>query len=133
MNTTTVRFPTTQFRSIPSPIGESKIGVFFTRASTIPRDLGDWREVNPREINCRSAVYRAISQTLTHEPARFHEGNRGITLVAGDLNFDHQFAAPIESASLSRNRRRVRRATSSLTANGSLSLCGRELVVTSIV
>src|SRR5438094_9884489 len=88
MNIATVRFPTTQFRSIPSPVGESKIGVFFTPASTVPRDLWDWREVNPREINRRSAVYHAISQTLTQEPARFHERNRGITLVAGDLNFD---------------------------------------------
>lgn len=57
-------------------------------SATIPRDLWDWREVNPREVNQRSAVYRAISQTLTQEPARFHERNRGITLVAADLTFD---------------------------------------------
>jgi len=88
MNTVTVRFPTSQFRSIPSPTGESKTGVFFTSAATVPRDLWDWREVNPREVNRRSAVYRAISQTLTQEPARFQERNRGITLVAADLTFD---------------------------------------------
>jgi hypothetical protein len=85
---TIVRFPTSQFRSIPSPVGDSKVGVFFTPAATVPRDLWDWREVNPREVNRRSAVYRAISQTLTQESARFHERNRGITLVAGDLSFD---------------------------------------------
>jgi AIPR protein len=88
MNSVSVRFPTSQFRSIPSPTGESKTGVFYTSAATIPRDLWDWREVNPREVNQRSAVYRAISQTLTQEPARFHERNRGITLVAADLTFD---------------------------------------------
>ena len=88
MNSVTVRFPTSQFRSIPSPTGESKTGVFYTSAATVPRDLWDWREVNPREVNQRSAVYRAISQTLTQEPARFHERNRGITLVAADLTFD---------------------------------------------
>jgi hypothetical protein len=88
MNSVTVRFPTSQFRSIPSPTGESKTGVFYTSAATVPRDLWDWREVNPREVNQRSAVYRAISQTLTQEPARFHERNRGITLVASDLTFD---------------------------------------------
>ena len=88
MNRSTLRFPTSQFRSIPSPVGESKVGVFFTPASTVPRDLWDWRDVNPREVNRRSSVYRAISQTLTQEPARFHERNRGITLVAADLTFD---------------------------------------------
>ncbi|MEN3329995.1 MAG: hypothetical protein V7638_4802, partial [Acidobacteriota bacterium] len=88
MNSVTLRFPTSQFRSIPSPTGESKTGVFYTSAATVPRELWDWREVNPREVNQRSAVYRAISQTLTQEPGRFHERNRGITLVGGDLTFD---------------------------------------------
>lgn len=88
MNSVTLRFPTSQFRSIPSPTGESKTGVFYTSAATVPRELWDWREVNPREVNQRSAVYRAISQTLTQELGRFHERNRGITLVGGDLTFD---------------------------------------------
>jgi hypothetical protein len=83
-----VRFPTSQFRSITSPVGDSKVGFFFTAAATVPRDLWDWREVNPREINRRSAVYRSIVKTLQDEPGRFHERNRGITLVAVDLNFD---------------------------------------------
>jgi len=84
----TVRFPTSQFRSITTPIGDSKVGFFFTAAGTVPRDLWDWREVNPREINRRSAVYRSIVKTLQDEPGRFHERNRGITLVAVDLTFD---------------------------------------------
>ena len=84
----TVRFPTSQFRSITTPIGDSKVGFFFTAAATVPRDLWDWREVNPREINRRSAVYRSIVKTLQDEPGRFHERNRGITLVAVDLTFD---------------------------------------------
>ncbi len=83
-----VRFPTSQFRSITSPVGDSKVGFFFTGAATVPRDLWDWREVNPRELNRRSAVYRSIVKTLQDEPGRFHERNRGITLVAVDLNFD---------------------------------------------
>lgn len=82
------RFPTKQFRSLPSPTGNSKIGVFFSPAATLPRDLWDWREVNPREVNRRSSVYKAIVQTLRDEPGRFHERNRGITVVADDLSFD---------------------------------------------
>ncbi len=83
-----VRFPTKQFRSLPSPSGSTKIGVFFAPAATIPRELWDWREVNPREVNRGTGVYRAIVQTLTQEPERFHERNRGITIVAESLNFD---------------------------------------------
>ena len=54
----------------------------------MPRDLWDWRDVNPREINRHSAVYKQITQTLTQYPDRFHERNRGITVVADDLSFD---------------------------------------------
>lgn len=84
----TFRFPTKQFRSLPSPTGNSKLGIFFTPAATVPRDLWDWREVNPREVNRRTSVYKAIAQTLRDEPGRFHERNRGITVVAEDLSFD---------------------------------------------
>lgn len=86
----TFRFPTHQFRTIPSPVGESRIGVFFTRAATFPRDLWDWREVNPREVSRHSSVYRAIVQTLKEDPERFHERNRGITIVAKDLAYDEK-------------------------------------------
>ena len=88
INMPTFRFPTSQFRAIPAPAGESRVGLFYTQAANVPRDLWDWREVNPREINRRSGVYKQISQTLTQEPARFHERNRGITIVADDITFD---------------------------------------------
>lgn len=84
----TFRFPTKQFRSIPAPAGKSKFGLFFTSAATLPRDLWDWREVNPREVNRKSSVYKAISKTLVDEPERFHERNRGVTIVAEDMSFD---------------------------------------------
>jgi hypothetical protein len=77
-----------QFRVIPSPSGIARTGFFYASAATFPRDLWDWRQVNPREVNRRSAVYRQILQTLTSEPERFHERNRGITVVAEDLSFD---------------------------------------------
>jgi hypothetical protein len=85
---TIVRFPTSQFRSIQSPVGDSKVGFFFTPAASVPRTLWDWREVNPREVNRRSGVYRSIVKTLQDEPERFHERNRGITLVGSELHFD---------------------------------------------
>ncbi|NUM53102.1 MAG: AIPR family protein [Candidatus Hydrogenedentes bacterium] len=86
----TFKFSTQQFRSLPSPTNTSRVGLFFTLAANVPRELWDWREVNPREVNQRSAVYKSISQTLTQEPARFHERNRGITLVAKELTYDEK-------------------------------------------
>ena len=97
----TLRFPTKQFRSIPSPTGSSRAGVFFIGAAQVPRELWDWRDVNPREVNRRSGVYKAIVQTLTQEPERFHERNRGITIVADDLHFDekrHEVNLPLTDA-----------------------------------
>ncbi len=85
-----LRFPTKQFRSLPSPTGTARVGVFFVRAASVPGDLWDWREVNPREVNRRSGVYKAIQQTLTQDPERFHERNRGMTIVADDLSFDNK-------------------------------------------
>jgi hypothetical protein len=84
----TFRLPTKQFRSLPSPNSSSRIGVFFTPAANLSRDLWDWREVNPREVNRRSSVYKGICSTLSQEPERFHERNRGITIVAEDISFD---------------------------------------------
>jgi len=84
----TFRFSTHQFRSLPSPAGDSRFGLFFTPTATLSRDLWDWRAVNPREVNTRSSVYRAIVQTLKDEPTRFHERNRGMTIVAKDLRYD---------------------------------------------
>ncbi|MEX1185928.1 MAG: AIPR family protein [Gemmatimonadaceae bacterium] len=99
----TLRFPTKQFRSIPSPTGISRVGVFYVPASSLPRDLWNWRDVNPREVNRRSAVYKAIMQTVTQEPERFHERNRGITIVAEDISFDdkrHEVILTLDDAKL---------------------------------
>lgn len=85
---TTIRFSTKDFRSIPSPTGDSRIGVFFSPASSVSRDLWDWREVNPREINTKTNTYREIVQTLTQDSSRFHERNRGLTIVAHEIAYD---------------------------------------------
>lgn len=84
----TFRLPTKHYRAIPSPNGTSRLGVFFVPATSVSRDLWDWREVNPREVNKRSSVYKNISLTLTQEPERFHERNRGITVVAEKVSYD---------------------------------------------
>ena len=62
--------------------------MFFCAATDVPTELWDWRAVNPREVNTRSSVYKSIVNTLSSEPSRFHERNRGITIVAKDVQFD---------------------------------------------
>lgn len=64
--------------------------MFYSLASTVPDALWEWREVNPREVNQRSGVYKAIAQTLTQDPERFHERNRGLTIVADELSYDEK-------------------------------------------
>jgi hypothetical protein len=84
------RFPSSQFRSIPAPTGKARVGLFFTEAASVPEELWDWRDVNPREVKRTSSVYGKIIRTLTEEPERFHERNRGITVVAEDISFDEK-------------------------------------------
>lgn len=86
----TIRFSSKEFRSIPSPTGGSRIGVFFSPASTVSRDLWDWREVNPREVNTGTNTYREIVSTLTQDSSRFHERNRGLTIVAEEIAYDEK-------------------------------------------
>lgn len=86
----TIRFSTKEFRSIPSPTGVSRIGVFFSPAAAVSRDLWDWRDVNPREVNTKTNTYREIVSTLTQDSSRFHERNRGLTIVASGLEYDEK-------------------------------------------
>jgi hypothetical protein len=87
---TTIRFSTKEFRSIPSPTGGSRIGVFFSPAGSVSRDLWDWRDVNPREVNTRTNTYDEIVSTLTQDSSRFHERNRGLTIVADEIAYDEK-------------------------------------------
>lgn len=97
----TITFPTHSFRSLPSPSGDGKFGMFFTPADAVSAELWNWRDVNPREVKRGSAVHRAIVQTLSEQPGRFHERNRGITIVASDLSYDekrHEVSLTLENS-----------------------------------
>jgi hypothetical protein len=85
---TVLRLSTKEYRSIPSPTGSSRSGVFYCLASSVPAELWNWREVNPREVTEKSRTYRDIMTTLKEDPERFHERNRGLTIVADEISFD---------------------------------------------
>src|SRR5260221_10419914 len=80
-----LRFPAQQFRAMPAPSGRARVGLFYCPASAIPSELMDWRDVNPPEVNPRSAAHNAIVRTPLEEPQRLHERNPGVTAVAKDL------------------------------------------------
>jgi len=85
----TFRVPVSQFRSLPFPSGSaSKLGLFSVKIDHVPLGLWTWREVNPREVNTGTKVYDAIFATLTDEPDRFFERNRGLTIAAKEVEFD---------------------------------------------
>jgi hypothetical protein len=84
----TLRIPVQQYRSLPTPSGSSKLGLFSASASSIPAELWEWREVNPREVSTSTSVYTAIAGTLDEDPERFFERNRGITVSAADVEYD---------------------------------------------
>jgi hypothetical protein len=84
----TLRIPAGQYRSIPTPSGLGKLGLFYCRASVVPRDLWDWRDVNPREVTTSSTIYSAICATLIDESERFFDRNRGLTISASEIEFD---------------------------------------------
>lgn len=86
----TLSIPCHQYRSLPSPSSNSKIGLFYTKAAAVPQDLKDWRDVNPREVSTTSAVYDAIITTLVDYPERFFDRNRGLTLSVKDIDFDEK-------------------------------------------
>jgi hypothetical protein len=89
------RIPASQFRSLPSPAGSSKLGFFAANICDIPPDLWSWREVNPREVSTKTSVYAAIRRTLQDEPDRFFERNRGLTILAKDVEFDDKKKAVV--------------------------------------
>lgn len=82
-----IRFVASQFRALPSPSGSGKVGLFYAKAASISPELRDWRDVNPRDVK-RSALFKAIKETLLDEPARFGERNRGLTISASEVDYD---------------------------------------------
>lgn len=91
-----LRIPAPQYRTLPPPsTGSSKLGFFYAAAGQVPPELFDWREVNPREVNPGNAVWKAIHGTLTEEPERFFERNRGLTISADEVDYDDKRRAVV--------------------------------------
>lgn len=89
---TLIKIPTESFKKIEVPGGETvgKMSVAVVNIKDLPKDLDDWRVVNPREVNLNSGVSKQIRKTLEENPDQFVLRNRGITLVVDHAEFNNQ-------------------------------------------
>ena len=89
---TLIKIPTESFKTIEIPGGEAvgKMCIAVVNIKDLPKELDNWREVNPREVNLNSGVSRQIMTTLEEHPGDFVMRNRGITIVANHAEFDNR-------------------------------------------
>ena len=57
---------------------------------SIPKELVGWLEVNAREATDKGKVPHAIRETLTDKPEWFAAFNRGLTVVAKQVEYDNK-------------------------------------------
>lgn len=92
-NTSTlIKFPVVSFRKVSSPtddkIGKTYIAVVSVK--DLPKELEDWRALNPRDPKLSSGVSKKILETLEDQPDFFLLKNRGITILTDKVEFDNQ-------------------------------------------
>jgi hypothetical protein len=90
--------PTEEYRSLPVPFGDSPIrrlqlATFFVPVDSLPDELRDWMEVNPRvprfnkKEQMSGVVAKEIVRTLKEDPEKFALKNQGIYVIAEDAEF----------------------------------------------
>lgn len=89
---TKLKFNAEQFKKMTDPVNPNSNHikyVCYTRADTIPQEIENWMETNPREQKMTTNVAKAINESLL-ENMNFHELNRGILLSAESVDYDNQ-------------------------------------------
>ena len=81
MTTTKITMPVVSFRRINTPFEQEgkKIYLAVLKAKDLPKDLEEWRGINPRDPNPSSGV-----------PECFLFRNRGLTLLSDSVSFDNE-------------------------------------------
>lgn len=89
---TKITMPTRSFRRIESPFEQNGKRMYLAviRACDLAKELGQWREINPRDPKITSGVAKKIASTLREEPESFFFKNRGITLLAKSVSFNNE-------------------------------------------
>lgn len=83
-------FKAEQLKKMTSPINSKHIKyVCYAQAKSIPQDIENWLETNPRKQKMTTSVAKAIKDSLL-ENSNFHELNRGIVFSAKNVEYDNQ-------------------------------------------
>lgn len=87
-----IKLKARSFKKMEDPIdrkgGHVKY-VCYAKANTIPDEILDWMETNPRQQNMKTTVAQNIINSLKINE-NFHELNRGIVLSADEVNYDNK-------------------------------------------
>lgn len=89
---TKLTFTAVQFKKMTDPIdlkSEHIKYVCYVQANSIPQEIENWMETNPREQKMTTNVAKAINESLL-ENINFHELNRGILISAESVEYDEQ-------------------------------------------
>lgn len=89
---TLIKIPTESYKKIEIPDADvsGKMSIAVVAIKDLPRELDDWRSVNPREVNLNSGVSKQIRDTLDQRPDEFILRNRGITILVSKAEFDNR-------------------------------------------
>lgn len=92
MQSVTLRFPAAEVRRLPDPNQPNASEVYFhTRVDQLPvAALSQWKDVNPREVDTKTKVYKDIVETLRVAPDSFRRRNRGLTITAEVTHYDEK-------------------------------------------
>lgn len=90
--TTKITMPVVSFRRINTPFEQEgkKIYLAVLKAKDLPKDLEEWRGINPRDPNKSSGVAKRIAESLQNQPECFLFRNRGLTLLSESVSFDNE-------------------------------------------
>lgn len=90
MQSTLIRMPIASFRRIENLFEREgkRMYVAVIKAGNLPRELDEWRKINPRDPSTTSGVAKKIKSSFEDSPRSFFFKNRGITLLVGKSSFD---------------------------------------------
>ena len=90
--TTKITMPVVSFRRISTPFEQEgkKIYLAVLKAKDLPKDLEEWRGINPRDPNKSSGVAKRIADSLQNQPECFLFRNRGLTLLSESVSFNNE-------------------------------------------
>ena len=87
-----IKLKARSFKKMDDPI-DKKGGhvkyVCYAKANTVPDEILDWMETNPRQQNMKTTVALNIINSLKINDC-FHELNRGIVLSADEVSYDNK-------------------------------------------